>query len=244
MLRRPFAPTKSVLALSAVDLDAAPGQVLGLLGPNGAGKSTLLKVVANLVRPSQGHVEVAGHDLASNPLAIRRAVGWIPSEERSFFFRLTGRENLRFFAATHGIPRRLADRRIDEHLERFELREQAEQRFDLCSSGRRKLFTIIRGLLHEPQVLILDEPTNSLDPPTARTLQLFVRDELARARNLTIVWATHRLEEVRDICDRTLMLHHGGVRFDGEVAAFEAFAADQSTGDLFDAFDALLRGPK
>jgi len=243
VLRHPLKRPQGVEALRAVDLDARPGEVLGLLGPNGAGKTTLLKVLADLVRPCAGSVEVAGHDLSTEPRAVRASVGWIPSEDRTFFFRLSGRENLRFFAALDGLDPGEADARIDEELERFGLADQADRRFGLYSTGRRKLFTVIRGLLPDPPVLILDEPTNGLDPFAGAALQEHVKEELARRRGRTVVWATHRLEEVAKLCDHVVLMHGGGVRFHGHKEEFAALAASGGEGrsELEEAFALLTR---
>lgn len=220
---------KSVTALAGVSLDLLPGEVFGLLGPNGAGKTTLIKILATLVLPTDGDIRVLDHDPRRQSLEIRRKVGYVSSDERSFFWRLTGRENLLFFAALHEIPAREAKKRIDFYLDLFSLQRLADRRFGQYSSGRKKLFTIIRGLLPQPPILVLDEPTNSLDPPIAWKLIEYVRHQLAEQEQRTILWATHRLEEIHDVCHRVLLIDKGLVRFCGSVQELSRLARKEST---------------
>ena len=172
-----------VRALHEVSFAASSGEVVGLLGPNGAGKSTLIRILAQLVKPTSGEVVIEGIDLRRNPLEARARVGYVAGDERSFFWRLSGLENLRFFAALYGLDRAEAERGIGRYLDLFGLSAVARQRFSSYSSGTRRLFTIIRGLIHEPDIVLMDEPTNSLDPLTRQRLMEFVGGELVlRAR--------------------------------------------------------------
>jgi len=226
-------------------MSESEAQVTGLLGPNGAGKTTLIKILANLVSPSSGVVRADGVDARSQRLALRRRIGYVPSEERSFFWRLSGMENLRFFAALWEIPAQEAALRIREYLQLFEIEALAPRRFESYSAGQKKLFTIVRALLPQPDILVLDEPTNSLDPPNARRVMAHVRDQLVAEEGCTVLWATHRLEEVHEICDYVALVDEGRVRFAGSAAEFASLSgadADQAPqlGPLMDVFDKLV----
>lgn len=230
LIRAPFARPDPVRALCGVDFDVEAGHIFGLLGPNGAGKTTLLKILTDLCGPTAGAVEIAGHDLSTDPDGVRGSVGHVPSDERSFFWRLSALENLRFFGALHSLPRDTVERRIWELLHTFEVDALAELRFGVLSSGQKKLLTVVRALIPDPPVLILDEPTNSLDPSTAQRLMSHVREVLGTASNKAIVWATHRLEEVVQICDQVLLLDQGTSRFVGSVEEFTGLVAKPPSG--------------
>ena len=217
-------------ALRGIDLEVYAAEVLGLVGPNGAGKSTLLRILANLVTPNAGQIVVAGLDARTHALQLRHRIGYVPSDERSFFWRMTGLDNLRFFATLHEVPPPRAEERIGLYLDLFSLRQVAQERFATYSAGIRKLFTIVRGLLPAPVIVVLDEPTNSLDPPTARKLMQHVRQELVARQGCSIVWATHRLEEVPLVCDHVLLIDRGQLRFRGTVDEFLRIAPAEQPG--------------
>jgi ABC-2 type transport system ATP-binding protein len=245
VLRHPLRKPKQVDALRGLNLEVPRGQITGLLGPNGAGKTTLIKILANLVSPSFGEVRVNGIDAQSQRLALRRCIGYVPSEERSFFWRLSGLENLRFFTVLWEIPPQQAEQRIHEHLERFGLARIASRRFESYSAGQKKMFTIVRALLPQPEILVLDEPTNSLDPPNARLVMNHVRDQLVAEEGRTVLWATHRLEEVHELCDYVALVDEGQIRFAGRAAEFSNLSGadpDQvpALGPLMDVFDKLI----
>ena len=241
-VRSPLQQTGVVRALKGIDLDVDRGVVFGLLGPNGAGKTTLIKILANLIIPTSGSGLINGYCLKKEAVDVRRSVGLVSSDERSFFWRLSGLENLRFFAALLEVSPRVAEERIQRYLEFFQLTGQARTRFGLYSSGRKKLFSIIRALLSEPPILVLDEPTNALDPPAAQRLMDFVRKEFVNGQGKTVIWATHRLEEVREICDSVMLIDGGSRRFLGSVQEFTALGQDTGSGhrSLMEAFRVLL----
>ncbi len=200
---------EGTLAVDHVTFQVGQGEIFGLLGPNGAGKTTLVRILCTLVEPTSGRASILGHDLADDH-AIRRLVGLASGEERSFYWRLSGRENLRFFAALHGLPRRWAEQRIEELAAMLELEEALGERFDRLSTGSRRRLDIARALLHDPPVLFLDEPTRSLDPAATAIVHTLFRDLAASGKTLFLV--THRLEEAEALCDRVAILHRGRLR--------------------------------
>lgn len=216
ILRRPFARAPRVTALCGLSLEVRPGELFGLLGPNGAGKTTLLKILCGLVLPDQGTVEVRGVK-AGHP-SLSQVLGLVHGDERSFYWRLTARENLDFFARLYGLGRRERGRRVGELLERVQLDQEAERRFSDFSSGMRQRLAIARALLADPPVVLMDEPTRSLDPVTAARLREWVRDELHRGAGKTILLATHNLHEAEQLCDRVGVIAHGEVRAAGPPA--------------------------
>jgi ABC-2 type transport system ATP-binding protein len=229
VVRHPRGGTR-VHALRNLHFQVDRGTVLGLLGPNGAGKTTLIKILASLVLPTAGTVQLGGFDVVRASLRARRQVGYVPSDERSFFWRLSGRENLRFFANLHEVETNLATARIGAFLDMFALAGVADDRFGTYSSGVKKLFTIGRALIPAPPILVLDEPTNSLDPLAGGKLMRYVREELAGQRGCTVIWATHRLEEVQEICDEVLLIHRGETRFHGTIPELLAAHAGDEVG--------------
>ncbi|MGH7665411.1 MAG: ABC transporter ATP-binding protein [Gemmatimonadaceae bacterium] len=210
MLRASRAPMHTT-ALERVNLSASVGEIVGLLGPNGAGKTTLLKIASTLILPDAGTVEVAGVDVVRFPARARRLVSPVAADERSLEWRLSARENLRFYGALHGLAGAGLSREIDELLVAVELGDASEKRVGTYSSGMKQRLLIARGLLVRPQVLLLDEPTRSLDPLAARSFRSFLRREIAGRQQCTILLATHDPDEALDLCDRIAILDHGRV---------------------------------
>jgi ABC-2 type transport system ATP-binding protein len=216
LLSRPFARAERVPALRGVDLQVETGEIFGLLGPNGAGKTTLLKTLSCLILPDRGSVAIGGVDSRHERL-VKRKIGLAQSDERSFYWRLTARENLRFFARLYDIEGRRIDARIDELLQVVQMTEAADRPFSGYSSGMKQRIAIARALLHDPPILLMDEPTRSLDPDSARSLRAFITDVLRRDRAKTIVLATHNLHEAESLSDRVAILVRGRVRQVGTV---------------------------
>lgn len=218
MALSPFGRAERVTALRGVSFEAREGEIYGLLGPNGAGKTTLLKILACLVLPTEGSARVRGADVIREDGAVRRSIGFASSDERSFYWRLTGRENLEFFARLYGLDAAVARRRTAELIERIELGEVADQQFMSISTGMRQRLAIARALLHDPPVLCLDEPTRSLDPIAAKHLRTFVSERLRRDQGKAVLLATHNLQEAEEMCDRVAILDRGRILRQGSVA--------------------------
>jgi ABC-2 type transport system ATP-binding protein len=209
-----------VVALDGLDLDVERGEIVSLLGPNGAGKSTLLRILATVVLPDRGTASVCGVDVVADPGAARRQVGVMIGDERSLYWRLSGKENLAFFAALHGLRRRQALRDAVELLELVGLSEAAERPVMGYSSGMRARLSLARALLAGPPLLLLDEPTRSLDPLAAVEFrEMAVR--LTRERRAGILLATHDLHEAAAVSDRIVVLAAGRVMLDEPAAGME-----------------------
>lgn len=196
----------SVIALKEVSLEVDSGAIVGIMGPNGAGKSTLLRILAGLVIPSQGVVRVGGVTPAKAPREFRRSIGFAAGERPGFYDRLTGRQNLEFFAALFGVYGSRARQRISEVLEQAAL-EPADQPYQELSTGMKQRLLLARTLLHDPQLLLLDEPTRSLDPAEVERFY-----ELARSmqeQEKTLVFTTHRRQDAEALSGRLIRLDHG-----------------------------------
>jgi ABC-2 type transport system ATP-binding protein len=211
-----------VPALVDVTFSVAPGEIVCLMGPNGAGKSTLARILGGLLTPSSGRATIAGHDAGVAPPALRRSVSYVVGDERSFHFGVSGRENLLFFAALHGLDVRAAARRAALLLERVGLAQAADRRYREYSRGMRQRLAVARGLLGEPSVLLLDEPTLGLDPVGARDLRVLLRDDMIRAAGRTAVVCSNDPVEARALADRVLFLERGRLIKEVSPARIEA----------------------
>lgn len=185
------------------------GEIFGLLGPNGAGKTTTIKMISSLLRPTSGRIQVAGVDAVKQPTMALRHLGTVLTGERSVYWKLTGRENLEYFAALHGIPKRLARTRIDALLERFQLTRRADENVERYSTGMRQRICLAKAMLAEPDLLILDEPTAGLDPQSARNLRELIMEIKEEGR--TVLLTTHYMEEADQLCDRIAIIDHGRI---------------------------------
>ncbi|MDQ3555756.1 MAG: ABC transporter ATP-binding protein [Gemmatimonadota bacterium] len=207
-LRRPFA-SEYVEVVRNVSCEVGAGEFFGLLGHNGAGKTTLFKMLATLIIPDAGTARIAGYDVVRDAASIRRVLAPVIADERSLHWRLSARENLRLFATLQGLRGSAALRRADELLETVELADAGEKMVGRFSSGMKQRLLIARALLAQPRVLLLDEPTRSLDPVSARRFRSFLREEIAGRQGCTVLLATHNTEEALELCDRVGVLDHG-----------------------------------
>jgi ABC-2 type transport system ATP-binding protein len=211
MVRHPFGAVRKRV-LDGVDLRVQAGQVIGVLGANGAGKTTLLKTIATVIRPDAGSIAVHGFDAVSQEREVRDRVAYVYSEERSFYWRLSGRENLEFFAALDNLHGAAAKRLIDEFAGRLAIGDYLDQPFSHYSTGIRQRFALARALLRRPSVLLLDEPTRSVDPAEARRVWALIKDRLGGDDGLTVMLVTHQPEEAVAVCDRIAILDGGKIK--------------------------------
>jgi ABC-2 type transport system ATP-binding protein len=207
------------VALDAVSCTLQPGSFVALLGPNGAGKSTLFQLLTGLFVPDAGRIHVAGHSMRDAATRALRHIG-VVFQQTSLDFDLTVRANLRFHADLHGLPRATAAARIEKGCAAAGLGADLERSARELSGGNRRKVELVRALLHEPALLLMDEPTVGLDPKSRRDLIASVRADVA-ARATTVLWATHLVEEATQ-ADRVLVLHHGRLLADGSASAVTA----------------------
>lgn len=208
LLRAPTA-TRWVTSVDDVSFDVARGEFFGLLGPNGAGKTTLLKMLATFITPDRGEAAIEGIDLLEEPQLARALVVPVIASERSLYWRLSARANLELFARLWLVPKPEIAGRVEDVLAVVDLRETGEKLVGQFSSGMMQRLLIARALLAEPRVLLLDEPTRSLDPVSARAFRRFLREELSERRQCAVIIATHSAEEAFDLCDRVAVLDRG-----------------------------------
>ena len=208
--RRPSKPP--VEALRDVSFEVLEGEIFGLIGRNGAGKTTLTKIVATLVQPTAGAVSVKGYDSVSDELEVRSMMGLATAEERSFYWRLTVEQNLMFFARLYGLSDTASRRRIAELLARLELKEVVGRRFGELSTGNKQRMAVARALLSEPPILLLDEPTRSLDPLAAARMRAFISSLANEHPRVSILLTSHNLTEVEELCERVAIISHGRIR--------------------------------
>ena len=208
-LRHPISGPRTVV-IDALDLDVFDGEMFGILGLNGAGKTTLLKILATLILPDAGTASVAGIDALVNPRAVRASLAIVTADERSLNWRLSASENVLLFAGLHRMKGQEARHRTDEVLATVNLQFAGNKMVGAFSSGMRQRLLLARALLSNPRILLLDEPTRSLDPVAAHEFRCLLR-ELADQRGVTIILATHNPEEAFTYCDRVAVLHGGTI---------------------------------
>jgi len=233
-LAKAFGRRREVKAVAGVSLTAPDGEITGLLGPNGAGKTTLLRMLATLMLPDAGRATIDGADIVADRIAVRRSIG-VLSDARGFYLRLTGRENIRYFGALHGIAGAALDARIDELVAALGLIDVADRRAQGYSQGERMKVAIARALVHDPHTLLLDEPTNGLDIISTRALRDLLRR--LRAAGKCVLFSSHVMQEVTALCDRIVILGRGRVAATGTAAEL---VAQSRAASLEDAFVALL----
>jgi ABC-2 type transport system ATP-binding protein len=223
-------------ALKAVSFAVERGQVFGLLGPNGAGKTTLMRLLMGQLVPSAGSARIGGQDCYEDRVVLKRHVGYLP--DTPFFYDfLTGWDHIRFVSDMHGLPATESTARAEQLLASLELSEAASDFPNSYSLGMKKKLSLVLALLHQPELLILDEPVSGLDPRTSRHIQHLVRDYAQAGR--AVVLSTHRLDLVESMCDRLAILHHGQLVASGSPAELRAQGA-RAGGDSASLEEAFL----
>jgi ABC-2 type transport system ATP-binding protein len=202
-------PKQLFTAVDGVSLQIERGEIFGLLGPNGAGKSTTIRMLCTLLEPTSGMARVSGFDIVKQANEVRRNLGTVLAGERSIYWKLSGRENLEYFAALYHIPPAIAKKRVEELIERMELKERANELVEKYSTGMRQRIAISKALLARPPILLLDEPTLGLDPQAARNLRELIVD--LQKEGHTILLTTHYMEEADLLSDRIGIIDTGKI---------------------------------
>jgi ABC-type multidrug transport system ATPase subunit len=229
---QPFAPPTSP-ALRGISLEVKQGEAVALLGANGAGKTTLLRILATLLLPTRGTASLAGHDTSREPAAVRQQIGYHAGSDLGFYARLTGRQNLFFFARLNHLPDELSSGRIENLSERFGLSRVLDRQARALSSGTIQRLSLLRALLHQPKVLLLDEPTRSLDAIAAADFRHFLKSEVLGQKGTSLLFASHTMQEIELLADRVAVLD------DGKLLAFDtptALRAKTLSSSLEEAF--------
>jgi len=221
LILHPF-QKKEIVALQNINIQVNKGELFGLLGPNGAGKTTLTKILSGLILPTQGKAYLNGYDVAKDGKQVRNVVGYVVSEERSFYWRLTGRQNLKFFTTLNNLSPSTAKKRIDEVLTLLGLEGDAEKMFKDYSTGMKQRLAITRGLITNPEILLMDEPTRSLDPSTAQHLRRFIKEKIVGEEKKTVFLATHNLSEAEELCHRVAIINQGKLKACGTLEEIRA----------------------
>ncbi len=200
---------KEVVAVEDVSFEVGAGELFGLLGPNGAGKTTTVKVLTTLLIPTTGTATVMGHDVVRDAKAVQKRIGFIFGGERGLYWRLSGIDNLRYFGSLYHVDPEVAKKRIPELLELVGLQDRGNERVEGYSRGMKQRLHVARTLLHDPEVLFLDEPTIGLDPVGARDFRLVIRN--LQTQNKTILLTTHYMLEADALCQRVAVINHGRI---------------------------------
>jgi sodium transport system ATP-binding protein len=208
-LHKSFGKVKAVRGIS---FEVRDGEITGLLGPNGAGKTTTLRMLYSLLPPDQGEIRIDGLDPTRDAMAIKRTLGVVP-DSRGLYTRLTARENIRYYGALHGMPPEVLGARIEALSQTLDMGEFIDRRTEGFSQGQRVKVALARAMIHEPQTVLLDEPSNGLDVMSTRALREYIRG--LKRNGQSVVLSTHIMQEVAALCDRIIIIAKGEIAADG-----------------------------
>lgn len=225
------------VAVDSISFSVNKGEIFGILGPNGAGKTTTIRMLSTLLKPSGGTATVLGIDVSDDRRIreLRRRINMVSGGERGLYYRLTGRQNLRYFADLYGIPKNVRERRIDETLELVKLTDVADRRVEEYSRGMKQRIHIARALINEPEVLFLDEPTIGLDPEISKQIRRIVKDLSEQGK--TIILTTHYMFEAEELCDRIVLLKKGRIVGYGTIDELNAMVSNDAMVRIITAKD-------
>jgi ABC-2 type transport system ATP-binding protein len=221
---------KEIIALNGVDLTIQTGELFGLLGPNGAGKTTITRILSTILLPTSGTARVFGLDVVKSAGQIRPRIGLVFGGERGLYWRISGRDNLKYFANLYKMEPDISKKRIPELLDLVGMTDRANERVETYSRGMKQRLHIARGLLHDPEVLFLDEPTMGLDPVAARDMRSVILG--LKQAGKTIFLTSHYMFEVDALCDRVAVIHQGKILTEGTPASLKHLVADLEVVEL------------
>ena len=226
-LKKTFGDVKAV---DGVSFEARDGEITGLLGPNGAGKTTTLRMLYSLLPPDEGEIRIDGMDPEKDAMDIKRTLGVIP-DSRGLYSRLTARENIAYYGELHGMNRNSIKQRIEELTGTLDMKDFIDRRTEGFSQGQRVKVAIARAMVHEPQTVLMDEPSNGLDVMSTRALREYIRS--LRQAGQSVVLSTHIMQEVAALCDRIVIIAKGRVAADGTAAQLLEKSGCESLEDAF-----------
>ncbi len=221
-------------AVQDVSFSCDPGQVLGLLGPNGAGKTTCLRMLSTALQPTSGQIAINGEDVVAEPLAMRKRIGFL-SATTGLYHRLTVRENIQYFGRLHGMSEENLEIEMNKVFELLDINSFADKKAVSLSTGMKQRANIARTVIHQPEVIVLDEPTTGLDVISAKTILDFI--ESYKGSKVPVVFSTHHLHEVEKLCDKVVLINDGVTKFNGFLDEFKAL---NKSGKLYDVFIQLV----
>jgi sodium transport system ATP-binding protein len=224
------ASPRTIDALDGVTFECRPGRVFGLIGPNGAGKTTALRIIATMLRPTAGSVTVAGVDAIGEPQRVRERIGFLTGNT-GLYDRLTATEMVRYHAELHGMPQVRFEERRRQLFPLLDMEGFANRRIGRLSTGMRQKISIVRTIIHDPEVMVFDEPTAGLDVMTSRRIVELIR--LCRNEGKTVLFSTHIMAEVQQLCDDIAIIHEGKLYFCGSKEEFEAQMTMRNYDDEF-----------
>jgi len=219
-----------ICAVDHISFSCRPGEIYGLLGANGAGKTTVLRMLATILEPTEGTATVAGFDVAKDPQKVRACVGFL-STATALYARLSAFEMVQYFGRLHGLDEITLRRRVDSIFDRLEMNEFRDRRCDKLSTGMKQKVSIARTLVHDPSVMIFDEPTVGLDVMAARAILDFIRE--CRDAGKTVIFSTHVMSEVEKLCDHIGIIHDGQLRAEGTLVELRERFKMQDLEDIF-----------
>jgi len=222
--------TKEVRAVNAISFECKPGQIYGLLGANGAGKTTTLRILATILEPTSGTAKVAGYDIVEEPEKVRENVGFL-STATALYGRLTARELVEYFGRLHGMDGDALHKSVETLFAALDMNGFRDRRCEKLSTGMKQKVSIARTLVHDPPVMIFDEPTVGLDVMAARSIAQFIRQ--CRERGKTVIFSTHVMSEATKLCDRIGIIHGGNILEEGTLEELRARHAKQDLEDIF-----------
>ncbi len=223
-------PTRKLTAVDCVSLECKPGRIFGLLGPNGAGKTTLLRMIATMLKPTEGQILVNGFDTQTDPDKVRGVMGFM-SSNTALYDRLTVDELVKYYADLNGMDPNKFHRRKNELYDRLDMYDYTSRRVAKLSSGMKQKVSIVRTVIHDPQVVVFDEPTTGLDVMTSRTIIQLIRS--CRDEGKTVIFSTHRMGEAQSLMDDLAIIHKSKLFYNGTKSAFEAQMESEFFEDEF-----------
>lgn len=222
---------KDVKAVDNLNFSIKEGEIVGLLGENGAGKTTTLRMISTMIKCTSGTVKVSGFDIHKEPSKVRSEIGILFGGEVGLYDRLTARENVRYFAELNGMDKNEADKSIEKLRERLEMKEFMDRRVGKFSRGMKQKVAIARSIVHEPKVILLDEPTAGLDVTASRLIHDFIKN--CKKENKAIVFSSHSMQEVEKLCDRIIIIHKGKMLEQGTINELKEKYNNEDMEEIF-----------